>query len=430
MARAEQLRRRADNATEGPGLVGAAQRWESPAFSARAWKEETWQHLFSFLWREGWPPHEVWPELLRLAAENGLLPLVAFLVRAKEDRLPQNVRVQLRETRYQALVLHAVSGAQVRHLGQMATALGTDAILLKGPVVARTYPHPAARTFGDLDLLASSEEFAHLLAHALKAQGYTPRSSFRAWHLPALYPPGPGLRVEIHCHLGERALDLPVDQIWERAKPLPDTPGLWEMSAVDHALYLIAHAVETHSLGIGLRWLYDISCWTQGWDAGRWKVLVERAQAWRMERTVRLAGALWALVLGKPWGALPFAALLSPPPVEAETVARRAILRVSRAPLPDFWRDGMGRGIGGWLRYGRAILTRGGELALAEVPRRLVYLARQHGPAFWRLLRGDSRSRNTWRDQRELYGWLYGGRGEDTGLDKGAERSEVSTTEE
>jgi hypothetical protein len=416
MARAEQLRRRADNATEGPGLARAARRQEGPPFSVKAWTEETWQHLISLIWREGWPPHEVWPELLRLAAENGLLPLVAFLVRREEDKLPQEVRVRLREARYRALVLHAVSAAQVRQLGQMATALDTDAILLKGPVVARTYPHPAARTFGDLDLLASSEEAAHLLAGALKAQGYTPRADSRVlFHLSPMHPPTFGLRVEVHYRLDEYTRTLSVKDVWEQARPLPNVSGLWEMAPVDHSLYLIAHGVRRHSLEAGLRWLYDISCWTQGWDAGTWKALVERAQAWRMERTVRLAGALWAWVLGKPWGALPFAALLSPPPVEAETVARRAILRVSRAPLPSVWRDGTRRGIGGWLRYGRAILTRGGELALAEVPRRLVYLARQHGPALWRLLQGDSRSRSAWRDQRELYGWLYEGRGEGLG---------------
>lgn len=371
-----------------------------------AYQNEAGGGLVAFLWQQDWPPDEAWPGLLRLADGNDVLPLVVFLAQGNEDKLPENARSLLREARYRVLALHSAAEVQIRHLGQAAVALGIRLILLKGPVVARTYPHPAARSFRDLDVLAPSEETAHLLKSSLESQGYTSEKVSRAWHLPPLYPPGSGLRVEIHHRLGDGSLGVPVDGIWKRAEPSAYFQGLWEMAAVDHALYLIFNAVEKDSLRSGPRWLYDLSCWTREWDESEWAVLAERARAWEMERALSLAGVLWAWVRGETWDALPFATSLSLPPVEIENLARRIVMGAASARLPGVWRDRAKSSLGGWLRYGFEVLACGGDLSLAQIPRRLVYLMRQHGPSLWQLLRGDPRARATWQRQRDLYEWL------------------------
>jgi hypothetical protein len=374
--------------------------------------DETRSALMRFLWQDVWPPQEMWPGLLQVAARHKVLPIVALLVRQREDGLPPEIRSSLRETRLHLLARQIKVEWQVEQLMNTAARLEIKAMLLKGPVIARTYPHPAARTFGDLDVLVASEDSARQLAHVLTCEeGYEQRAGCRAWgQVPGLYPRKAGLYVEVHHHLGEGAWALPMEEIWERARRAADGTGLWEMDVVDHALYMMMHAVGQHTLCVGVRWLYDLSCWTREWTDETWTALVARAEAWGLTPVVRLTSALWAWVQELPWESLPLARVVEPPPAEIAAVAQHVMLDGMAVGLPAVWRDSVGKDARGWLRYGWAVLSRGGEIGLPGVPKRAVYLVRQHGPSLWKLLRGDAQTESVWEQQRALYTWLGSGR--------------------
>jgi hypothetical protein len=173
---------------------------------------------------------------------------------------------------------------------------------------------------------------------------------------------------------------------------------------------MMMHAVGQHTLCVGVRWLYDLSCWTREWTDETWTALVARAEAWGLTPVVRLTSALWIWVQELPWESLPLARVVEPPPAEIAAVAQHVMLDGMAVGLPAVWRDSVGKDARGWLRYGWAVLSRGGEIGLPGVPKRAVYLVRQHGPSLWKLLRGDAQTESVWEQQRALYTWLGSGR--------------------
>lgn len=370
---------------------------------------KSWCHLTRLIWHDELPPHAGWDAVLKIARASEMLPLAAFLALEQNTSLPEDVTNSLCEARRQAVARQVLAAHQIEQLAQIASGLDTRVILLKGPIVARSYLHPAARTYFDLDVLAASKTAAERLASALRDRGYIPHLEHRTYqHLPPLYPPSPGLRVEIHYPIDGKETCLLSEDVWRAIQPMDGMPGLWVMEEIDHALYMIAHAVQRHALESGLRWLYDLTCWTRDWDDIAWAELVARARRRGMMPAVQLTGALWAWVQEKSWSELPFGDLIDPPPVAIEAAAKAAMLGKCSSRLPTVWREGPGSGAAGWLRYGWMVITQGGEIGAKDIPQRVIYLVRQHGPALWRLLRGDSGVCSRWRGQRLLYEWLRG----------------------
>lgn len=361
--------------------------------------------LVAYLWRDTAPDVAMWPALVEAARHHGMLASVAFLA-TQEKGLPADLQVRLRDVRYHAGIFHIRAEKQLRQLGALAQELETPLILLKGPVTARAYPFPEARAFGDLDLFAPSEERARRLEAALIERGYVSHADSRTGHLPPLQPSEGGLRVELHCNAAEILPALRADvPLWNRARPVPGLPGLLALAPVDHALYITVHALEKHGLDMGLRAVYDYGCWVQRWDDATWADLRAQMTAQRLEPHVVLLTALWGWARGIPWEQLPLAAS-SPPPPEILTQALEALLRRDNVLLPTVWRDLPQGGLRGWLAYARAILTAGGTLRAGQLPHRILYLLRTHGPGLFRLLRGDSRTRRQWERQHQLQAWL------------------------
>ncbi|MFL7790649.1 MAG: nucleotidyltransferase family protein, partial [Anaerolineae bacterium] len=204
----------------------------------------------------------------------------------------------------------------------------------------------------------------------------------------------------------EKATDLLDEDVWQAARPMDSASGLWIMADVDHALYTIIHAVQKHALESGLRWLYDLTCLTRNWDETTWIELVMQARRRGIMPAVQLTGTLWAWAQEKPWGELPFGDLTEPPPAAIEAAAKAMTLKKCSSRLPTVWREVPGGGIAGWLRYGWIVLTQEGKIGVKDVPQRMIYLIRQHGPALGQLLHGDAEARSKWRNQHLLYEWL------------------------
>jgi len=132
-----------------------------------------------------------------------------------------------------------------RVLAQVRSALDGPAILHKGPEVAKHYPDPALRLFGDVDLLVPDAERAQ---RALLAAGFEPTGD------PALYMDIHHLRplrwgdmpviVEIHSRpKWVDALPPPhVAELLDVAVPSTIADGFLALPAEEHALLLAVHS--------------------------------------------------------------------------------------------------------------------------------------------------------------------------------------------
>ena len=78
------------------------------------------------------------------------------------------------------------------------------------------------------------------------------------------------MRVEIHPALAqEGGRWLFTVAAWrDGLRPLPGVPGLWVPAAVDHALYIVHHAVIHHELEMGLQGAADLWFLTADWGEG------------------------------------------------------------------------------------------------------------------------------------------------------------------
>jgi hypothetical protein len=155
-----------------------------------------------------------------------------------------------------AFRMHALEAALHAHnieiaLGCLKKA-GIAPLLLKGWTLARLYPEPALRPYGDLDLLVAPEELeaAH---HALA---------------------GPELeRTDVDLHTASEDLtDLPGDEVARRAVEIDAPGGPVRALAPEHQL----HQLCMHQLRHGLwrpMWLVDVALLVESlpasfdWDA-------------------------------------------------------------------------------------------------------------------------------------------------------------------
>jgi len=126
-------------------------------------------------------------------------------------------------------------------------------MLMKGPEVACRYPDPAARYFGDLDLLSDDPRATQ---RALVAAGFVELESPEDWvgkhHLPPLAWPGIPLAIEVH-----RGPKLPgwlaaptTEELMALAVPsATGIDGLLAPAPAAHALMLAAHGWAHRPLG-------------------------------------------------------------------------------------------------------------------------------------------------------------------------------------
>ena len=129
--------------------------------------------------------------------------------------------------------------AQLVEIGQLASAHGIPAIVLKGSLSALIGPEPL--DLADVDVLLPPDG-AELLARELDRRGYRAVALPGPAHLAPRARPH-GVPVELHCtimHLGDLA------GLRHRARALTEWTGLSRLSPVDHLWHVLVHTVVSH----------------------------------------------------------------------------------------------------------------------------------------------------------------------------------------
>ncbi len=345
----------------------------------------------------------------------GLLPLLSWRAQTRGWPLPDGFLDAARAERYAEIARQQLAMEQLRALATLAREQHFTPLVVKGPVIAETYPDPAFRTYHDIDLLLPLEQTEPLMA-ALTAREYRfTVGGDRGNHLPPLHPVRPGYVLEIHTALGhDRGTEqFTFAECAPTALPWPRFPDLLTLDPVLHALYLSHHLINHHQISLGLMPLADLYFWTRSWTGVAWRTLAEQAAARDLTRSVRLALALTAWFWDEPWPAWVQERFLPPEPRLLE-LGKQLTLGELGGRTPRIWRDLPEKSLRGWFAYVR-IVARGNPAMLQRLSRRqrlLFYVRRPfsllkyHGGTFWRLLRRDRRTREQLAAQETLADWL------------------------
>lgn len=213
------------------------------------------------------------PRALR-AAPVELLPAAAALHRVSGAVLrgldgvagvPDVVRQHLTAATRQATMRHLLYSAFLTRIGAGFDGAGLTWLAMKGPVVARLYPDPGDRAYGDLDVLVDRRHFPDAVG-ILEAMGFG--HVIHNWALAEHMLAGQielstgGVAIDAHWHLHYSRADrhsyqLDPDAMLSRARRVEVAgAAVPTFDAVDTVMALGFHAAR--SGGHRLMWLKDI----------------------------------------------------------------------------------------------------------------------------------------------------------------------------
>lgn len=204
-----------------------------------------------------------WGEVVWLAEDHGLVPLVRRQARALG--LPVPVRAQQQMTasalrHREASRVHAVTLVDI--VGALRER-GIPHVVLKGAVLAfDVYPEPGLRPRKDIDLLVRPEDAPHAVT-ALKAIGFgdtsDPQPQGAHHHLPALVRAREGFRVSVEIHTDAISHDQPdsltLAGMTEAARSIEvngvDMPALGHVDMLRHlTAHLLQPGEHTRLIGV------------------------------------------------------------------------------------------------------------------------------------------------------------------------------------
>jgi hypothetical protein len=322
-----------------------------------------------------------WRAVLEQATGDRATPLLAAAVVDGALAATDRQREQAVLAHEQAMRLCVLLERALLDTATRLDATGVDYRVLKGPAVARLdYPDPAARAFGDVDLLVAARDYERALA-LLQSVGarrrYTEvRPGFdRRWGKGACLVAPDGTEIDVHRTFvaGPFGLTIDLDELFAHASFV--TLGGRSLPALDRTGRFL-HACYHASLGdrtARLVALRDVAQLVLVSDLDRDEVLA-RAGRWRAEAVVARAVRLtWRRLRLEPVPWLDWACALRPDRFQARA------LRAYTAPSRSYATQAVAGvtavpSVSGKLAYMRALLVADpGHLAHRDgsYPRRL-----------------------------------------------------------
>ena len=277
-----------------------------------------------------------WPALVALANRQSVAPVLYSRLKDRAAALPLEAAAGLRES----YLASAARNMRVFHeLNQILVAFRAaevSVIPIKGAHLARAvYDDVALRQMTDIDLWVPRDQL-ETARRVMQSLGYTAHS--KADRPQALqdalagetqmFKAGATL-VELHWNIfpGEwvrHTAKVDEQEVWDRSIPF-DGDAERQLSPEDAIVHLCVHLAVNHQMsGIGLRTLVDLDRARQKWSVD-WKVVAQRARAWRVSTATWIVLSALAELFGDPEKQLPLQAL-------APSRLRQTILHRFAAP--------------------------------------------------------------------------------------------------
>jgi hypothetical protein len=278
--------------------VNAVRGDRAPGASPARWSAPSW--IITCLRAGPGPvarPHEHdWDATLARAEREDLLPALAWAFRDATDAIPPGISARLASALRDARARHAVMLSALRALLDAFHGAGVAVVPLKGPALAEMlYPDPALRPCHDLDLLVFRND-RHVAGALLEALGYRHRADLHtrdfdlAFDGAAAYDGRHGVRVDLHWSLlGEARFTWQRTEeagVWQRLEVCTIARARVPLLAREDLLLALAAHLAIHHAAAGLKWYWDIARLVEG--GVDWRVVVERATAWRVRRALGL----------------------------------------------------------------------------------------------------------------------------------------------
>lgn len=179
--------------------------------------------------------------------------------------VPDEVRDRLTATTQRSTMRHLLYTSTLARIGESFDGAGLAWVAMKGPVVARLYPQPGDRTYGDLDVLIGHRDFPTAVG-ILEDLGFG--HTIHNWALAEQMVAGqvelstPGVGVDAHWHLHYSRADRrpyaldPGAMLARHRRVAVGAACVPTFDAVDTVLALGFHAAR--SGGHRLMWLKDV----------------------------------------------------------------------------------------------------------------------------------------------------------------------------
>lgn len=209
-----------------------------------------------------------------LIRRNGLAPLFHTYENLLSAYLPDALKGAFKADFVRTFIVNTQRVGLFRQIADQLSTRNMTVIPLKGlHLILKTYPHPALRPMGDIDIYIDNEHIekasVFLLSNGFSIYTKVYPSAFHLrmvrkyhHHLPALIHQKTGIVTELHRRVSENegiAPTSPQRDLTLLAQPDPENPGIAYLSQEATLRNLCAHFLENFRQGgIRLGWLFDI----------------------------------------------------------------------------------------------------------------------------------------------------------------------------
>jgi hypothetical protein len=246
--------------------------------------------------------------LFRLAEEHGVIAHLSAAFACISDADISAALLDSLRARHRTQLLSTLTiTAELFRILDLLRTSGIESLVIKGPVLAlRAYGDPAARQYGDIDLIVRHADIARA-AKIIVASGYESRIPVEAIHegkIPGqylFYRPRTKVIFELHTERTLRyfPLPLPIETYFRRKTSVVlDGHAVPALSA-EHEFVLISIHGAKH-FWERLMWISDIAAMVYNHPELDWKHVRQAAADVGAERMVRLALLLAERVLNAP----------------------------------------------------------------------------------------------------------------------------------
>ncbi len=266
-----------------------------------------------------------WPEILRIADDNRVKPLIYNSVRSLRLDVPEEFLLPLAKAYASTFAKNCEILIALDEMGCLLSRYGIEAVPIKGAsLIQRVYKDPGLRPLWDIDVWIDGDK-AHLANRILLEAGFVNqwdkpetmqlrKDTYAAppfckrlnaeidpqigrWNIrphlpPLLLPRGSGIKFEIHHHLAWDPSILSHQMtcgIWNRRKPVAEKKGLAFVSEKDELIILVAHLLS-HIKNYNHNLLHHMDI-ALAWQKEAWRLGIENTANSEVKELVNLSVA-------------------------------------------------------------------------------------------------------------------------------------------